>query len=74
MCVCVCVCMCVSVKITFFVIGPGEKKSRYFKINRSTKKFFKRIIYFALTYVYDSNLLLSSQNISRTRLYEWGTQ
>ena len=50
-----------------------REKSKYLKMNRSTKRFvfFYRIIYFFLTYVYVSSLLLLSEKICDTRPYDW---
>ena len=49
-CVC-CVCVCVCVCIFFFCWSQG-RRSKYFKMNRSIKRFisFLRIIYLVLTY------------------------
>ena len=45
-----------------FLLGQREKKHEYFKMNWSTQKFFSlRIIFFVFTYMYFSNLLLSSE-------------
>ena len=63
----------ISEKISFIV---GPKREKYFKMNKSTKRFvfFKEsFIYFVLRYVYVSSWLLSSKNIYGTRLWEWGT-
>ena len=43
-CVCVCVCACLCVRVCVFVIfsffvGPKREKSKYFKMNRSIKRF-----------------------------------
>ena len=43
-------------------------------MNSSTKRFvFLRIIYFVLTYVYVSSLLLSSEDACSRMPYKWGT-
>ena len=42
MCVCVCVCVCVRV-CNVFAVGPKREKSKYFKMNRSTNRSFKKI-------------------------------
>ena len=58
-----CVCVCVCVKKNFIVVSKREK-TKYFNMKRSTKRFvFLRIIYFVLTYVYVSSLLLSSEKM-----------
>ena len=38
-----------------FVVGPKREKCKYFKMNRSTKRVFLRIIYDVLTFVYVSS-------------------
>ena len=59
----VCVCVCVCKKWSFFV-GPREQKVNISKwIGPQRDLYFFRIIYFVLTYVYVSSLLLSSENI-----------
>ena len=54
-----------------------KERKKYFKMNRSMKRFvlFKVLfLYFVVTYVYVSCLLLSSENIYGTRPGDWGTQ
>ena len=66
--------MCVSKNISLLV--QREKKVNISKRISSLRDlyFFQEIfIYFVLTYVYVSCLLLSPENICRTRSCEWGT-
>ena len=75
----------VKKKFLFSVVGLKREKSKFFKMNRSTKRFefFKNYLFcsyihiyykLVLTYVYITSLLLSSENLCDTRPYEWGTQ
>ena len=69
MCVCVCVCVCVGCVCVYFrfCCWSKQRKSSHFQMERATKRFiFFKELFFVLTYVYVSNLLLSSKIIRRT--------
>ena len=56
--------VCIHIWIFSLFVGPKREKSKYFKMNEFTKiSYVIGIIYFVHTYVYNSSLLLLSENI-----------